>query len=59
MNIKYTKDINSITEDMLTGFFVNWPNPPNMFVRNHKAVESTTMIHLILFVLHSNELKEI
>jgi len=29
MNIEYTKDLNSINEEMLTGFFVNWPNPPN------------------------------
>jgi len=29
MNIKYTKDMREITEDMLSGFFVGWPNPPD------------------------------
>ena len=29
MNIEYTKDLSSINEDMLAGFFVNWSNPPN------------------------------
>ena len=29
MNIEYTKDIDNITEDMLTGFFVGWSSPPN------------------------------
>ncbi|MCL2427561.1 MAG: GNAT family N-acetyltransferase [Oscillospiraceae bacterium] len=29
MNIKYTKDLSEITEDMLSGFFVDWPNPPS------------------------------
>ncbi|MCL2604492.1 MAG: GNAT family N-acetyltransferase [Defluviitaleaceae bacterium] len=28
MNILYTKDLTGITEDMLMGFFVGWPNPP-------------------------------
>ena len=29
MNIKYTNDLSEITEDMLVGFFVGWPNPPS------------------------------
>ena len=29
MNIMYTKDLSEITEDMLTGFFVDWPTPPD------------------------------
>jgi len=29
VNIKYTKDLSEITEDMLSGFFVDWPNPPS------------------------------
>jgi len=30
VNIKYTKDLSEITEDMLSGgFFVDWPNPPD------------------------------
>lgn len=28
-SIIYTKDMANITEDMLSGFFVDWPNPPN------------------------------
>ena len=28
-SIIYTKEIGSITEDMLSGFFVGWPNPPS------------------------------
>jgi len=27
--IEYTTDISRITEDMLEGFFVYWPNPPS------------------------------
>jgi len=30
MNVEYTKDISTITEDMLTGFFIDWPNPPDI-----------------------------
>ena len=29
MKIEYTTDMSSITEDMLSGFFVGWPNPPS------------------------------
>lgn len=29
MTIEYTKCISGITEDMLTEFFVGWPNPPS------------------------------
>ena len=29
VTIENTKDLNCIKEDMLTGFFVDWPNPPN------------------------------
>jgi len=29
MDIEYIKDLSSINADMLAGFFVNWPNPPN------------------------------
>ena len=29
INIEYTKDLSGITENMLAGFFVGWPNPPN------------------------------
>jgi ribosomal protein S18 acetylase RimI-like enzyme len=29
MNIEYTKNLSNITEDMLTGFFVGWLNPPS------------------------------
>ncbi|MCL2202535.1 MAG: GNAT family N-acetyltransferase [Defluviitaleaceae bacterium] len=28
-SIIYTKEISGITEDMLSGFFVGWPNPPS------------------------------
>ena len=28
VKIIYTKNLSDITEDMLTGFFVGWPNPP-------------------------------
>ena len=28
-DIIYTKAMDGITEDMLAGFFVGWPNPPN------------------------------
>lgn len=27
--IVYTQSLDEITEDMLTGFFVGWPNPPS------------------------------
>jgi len=29
MKIEYTSNINSITPNMLTGFFAGWPNPPS------------------------------
>jgi len=29
MNIIYTKEMDSITESMLSNFFVGWPNPPS------------------------------
>ena len=29
MNIEYRSDLSGITEDMLAGFFVGWPNPPD------------------------------
>ena len=29
MNIKYTKNIATITPNMLIGFFQGWPNPPS------------------------------
>ena len=29
MNLKYTKDLSEIKADMLAGFFVDWPNPPD------------------------------
>ena len=29
MNIVYSKDLSGISEDMLAGFFVGWPNPPD------------------------------
>ena len=28
-DIIYTKNIDNVTEDMLSGFFVGWPNPPS------------------------------
>jgi len=29
MNIKYTKNLDNITEEMLKGFFADWSNPPS------------------------------
>jgi len=29
MNIEYTKNMSDITPNMLSGFFVGWPNPPS------------------------------
>jgi len=29
MTIQYTKNLSAITPDMLTNFFIGWPNPPS------------------------------
>ena len=29
MEVSYQRDLQNINEEMLTGFFQNWPNPPS------------------------------
>ena len=36
MNIEYKKDLRGISEDMLIGFFIGWPNPPS--TATHKKI---------------------
>jgi ribosomal protein S18 acetylase RimI-like enzyme len=45
--IKYSTDLDSITETKLTGFFVGWPNPPSAST-HLKLLQSSNQIILAL-----------
>ena len=40
MNIEYSKNTSDLTEDMLSGFFIDWPEPPT-YATHLKILQSS------------------
>jgi len=52
VKIEYSKDLKDITEEMLEGFFVDWPNPPDK--ATHMNILSSSYCSLLAIDKENN-----